>query len=292
MGIVPDTIIPVMYSKKIAIVALSLLLPAPIIGIWASLNLDSAGQIIWTVMKFWLIVMPVLWLLTVEKGKISWSKSSMKGLIEGAFWAIPVGAVIWLLYTFCLESYVDKEGIRFQIELVGFDGSFISFWSFALMISFGNALMEEYVWRWFVFAKCKTLAGPFLGILLAAFFFTAHHIIVLVKRADKEREGKTIELHKDSNVDWNHPPEGWVHHIMFEPKGAQKSLRHLLDHMATGCKMGDKCPECQQAKARQAKKFKLENAGDQIPKGSPLSAPRFYQCRFKRNSYCHAPGRD
>ncbi len=172
------TMVSVMHSKKIAIVALSLLLPAPIIGIWASLNLDSVGQIIWTVMKFWLIVMPALWLLLVEKGKVSLSKSSMKGLIEGAFWSIPVGAVIWLLYTFCLESYVDKEGIRSQIESLGLTSS-LSFWSFALMISFGNALMEEYVWRWFVFAKCKTLAGPFLGILLAAFFFTAHHIIVI-----------------------------------------------------------------------------------------------------------------
>ncbi len=165
-------------SKQKGIVALCLLLPAPIIGIISSLTLGQVGQFIWTLMKVWLIVMPTLWLLFIDKGKLSWSPASWRGVIVGTIWAMPVGGGIWFLYTYCLESYVDKEGIRQQIELFGLTTP-VMFWSFALMISFGNALMEEYVWRWFVFTKCKAVAGSMKGIVLAAFFFTAHHVIVI-----------------------------------------------------------------------------------------------------------------
>ncbi|MBI68661.1 MAG: hypothetical protein CMJ38_01315 [Phycisphaerae bacterium] len=161
-----------------AVVALCLLLPAPVIGILASLTLGQVGQFIWTLMKAWLIAMPVLWLLLIDREKLSWSPSSLKGIVVGALWSIPVGCSIWLLYSYCLESYIDKEGIREQIELFGLTTP-VMFWSFAIMISFGNALMEEYVWRWFVYSKCKTVAGSMKGIVLAAFFFTAHHVIVI-----------------------------------------------------------------------------------------------------------------
>tara|TARA_Y100001970_G_C14021228_1_gene743627 strand:+ start:256 stop:957 length:702 start_codon:yes stop_codon:yes gene_type:complete len=165
-------------AKQKGIVALCLLLPAPIIGIIASLTLGQVGQFIWTLMKVWLIVMPTLWLLLIDKEKLSWSSTSGFGIIVGAIWTLPVGLCIWFLYTYCLESYVDKEGIRQQIQLFGLTTP-VMFWSFALMISFGNALMEEYVWRWFVYSKCKTVAGSMKGIVLAAFFFTAHHVIVI-----------------------------------------------------------------------------------------------------------------
>ena len=167
-----------MKSKNRALLALTLLLPAPVIGIVASLNFGSVGQGIWFVMKVWLIAMPVLWLLFIDKEKLSWSPSPLRGIVVGAIWSIPVGCAIWLLYSYCLEPYVDKEGVRQQIKLFGLTTP-VMFWSFAIMISFINALMEEYVWRWFVYTKCKTVAGPIKGIMLAAFFFTAHHVIVI-----------------------------------------------------------------------------------------------------------------
>ena len=42
-----------------------------------------------------------------------------------------------------------------------------------------NSLMEEYVWRWFVFRQCERLAGGVAGVLCSALAFTLHHVVAL-----------------------------------------------------------------------------------------------------------------
>jgi membrane protease YdiL (CAAX protease family) len=54
-----------------------------------------------------------------------------------------------------------------------------SFLIFASTMSLANSLMEEYVWRWFVFSKWKVLVGVWPAILLSALFFTVHHVVIL-----------------------------------------------------------------------------------------------------------------
>src|SRR5262249_38911570 len=41
-----------------------------------------------------------------------------------------------------------------------------------------NPLAEEYIWRWFVFRRTEII-WPAAATLLAAFFFTVHHVIAL-----------------------------------------------------------------------------------------------------------------
>jgi uncharacterized protein len=40
-----------------------------------------------------------------------------------------------------------------------------------------NALLEEYVWRWFVYGKCELVVGARWAVPLSAALFTAHHIL-------------------------------------------------------------------------------------------------------------------
>ncbi len=42
-----------------------------------------------------------------------------------------------------------------------------------------NSLLEEYVWRWFVFRKCEVLVPGIVAVVLSALCFTLHHIIEL-----------------------------------------------------------------------------------------------------------------
>jgi len=42
-----------------------------------------------------------------------------------------------------------------------------------------NSLMEEYVWRWFVFAKFEVLLGGRIAVVATGLAFTAHHVIAL-----------------------------------------------------------------------------------------------------------------
>ena len=46
-------------------------------------------------------------------------------------------------------------------------------------MSLVNSLMEEYVWRWFVFSKFKVLFGVWPAVVLSAFFFTVHHVVIV-----------------------------------------------------------------------------------------------------------------
>lgn len=48
-----------------------------------------------------------------------------------------------------------------------------------MYFTFINALIEEYIWRWFVYKKCEVLVSGTKAVLLAAMLFTLHHIIAL-----------------------------------------------------------------------------------------------------------------
>jgi hypothetical protein len=70
-----------------------------------------------------------------------------------------------------------------------------------LYASFVNALLEEYVWRWFVFRQCETALGRAAGeadgtdrrgvsgrgvaaVGLAGLLFTLHHVVALAAYFD------------------------------------------------------------------------------------------------------------
>lgn len=177
-------------TKQKAMLALILILPAPLIGVSASFFLPTIGwfknlagdieigKVIWLGAKIWLVALPVLWLLLVDQGKLSLSKSSLRGIIAGFLTAIPVGGVIFATYYFAKDHLIDPDEARQLIEELGISSP-AHFLIFASAMSLFNSLMEEYVWRWFVFTKCKVLVGAWPAIILSALFFTAHHVIIM-----------------------------------------------------------------------------------------------------------------
>lgn len=128
-------------------------------------------------MKVWLITMPVLWLLYIDRGKLSWSPSSKKGILAGLLWSIPFAIIIFGTYLLA-KGNLDIEGAKKTIEETGLTSP-AKFLFFASAMSLGNSLMEEYVWRWFVFSKFKVLVGVWPAIVLSAFFFTLHHVVIM-----------------------------------------------------------------------------------------------------------------
>jgi membrane protease YdiL (CAAX protease family) len=51
--------------------------------------------------------------------------------------------------------------------------------AFAAYLTFVNSLLEEYVWRWFVFEQCAVLMPNKAAVPAAALFFTLHHVLAL-----------------------------------------------------------------------------------------------------------------
>jgi uncharacterized protein len=182
------TVLSKLNTTQKAMLALVLILPAPLVGISCSLYLPSVhnvmtqeivlGKVIWAFAKIWLVLLPVVWLLFVDKGKLSWSPTNKGGILAGLIWSIPVAVV--LLGTYWIikgGTFIDPAATE-TIEELGISTP-AKFLIFASAMSLGNSLMEEYVWRWFVFSKFKVLVGVWPAIILSAFFFTVHHVVIL-----------------------------------------------------------------------------------------------------------------
>ena len=176
-----------MNKQQRALLALVLILPAPLIGVSSSFYLPplqspsgdiEIGKVIWLLAKIWLILLPVVWLLYVDGGKLSWSPTSKKGIVAGLVTAIPVGAVLLGAYLLAKDSLIDPAEAKRIIDELGLSSP-AKFFIFASSMSLINSLMEEYVWRWFVFSKFKVLFGARPAIVLSAFFFSVHHVVIL-----------------------------------------------------------------------------------------------------------------
>ena len=167
-------------ERRRALIALALLAPAPSLGTAAAMIFvpGPLGQTLFMTAKIWLLVFPALWYLVVERGKPSWSPPSNGGIGVGLLTGMVAGAVIAgaaLVFGIFdmdmgqLAGEVDEMGLATpRAYLLGALG-----WTFA------NSLMEEYVYRWFVFSQCERIMPRLAAVVASAGVFTAHHVVAL-----------------------------------------------------------------------------------------------------------------
>lgn len=177
---------PNAVSKRSAGLALLLLVPAASIGPLAAMLLEATrgspvGQAIYVLCKAWIAVLPVLWLVLVDKGRLSWSPPRRGGFAVAAGLGVLISAVIVLAYWLLGDRLIDEraaEEMRTVVAEIGLESK-AKYLGLTVYICLFNSLMEEYVWRWFVFRKCEALVGGAAGVALSALFFTLHHILAL-----------------------------------------------------------------------------------------------------------------
>ncbi len=93
---------------------------------------------------------------------------------------------IYLAYAVLGPHLIDPAQVRGRALQVGI-GAPLRFVLFAGYLILVNSLLEEYVWRWFVFRKCEALLPRGRGgmaVLLSAVLFTLHHVIALRAQFD------------------------------------------------------------------------------------------------------------
>jgi len=184
-NVTPDT------GRASALLALLLLVPAPSIGTALGMAVDATqgtwvGQGAYLLSKLWLVALPLAWLLWVDRGRISWSPPRKGGLMAGIALGMGLSLGIWLVYAVLGPHLVEPAQVRARALQVGI-GEPMSFVLFAGYLILVNSLLEEYVWRWFVFRKCEVLlprGRGRLAVLLSALFFTLHHVIALRAQFD------------------------------------------------------------------------------------------------------------
>lgn len=163
------------------------MLTVPLTSIGAILSLWIApgplGQGVLLICQLGVWLFPIAWLIGIEHQwpKISGPRRSdwLTGIVLGLLMA----GTIWTIYGLFLRDWIDVDGLRSQLEILGKitpEGFLLGCAYFA----FVNALIEEYFWRWFIYSRCEEVVSSRIAIILSALFFTTHHTISLARFTD------------------------------------------------------------------------------------------------------------
>ncbi len=160
--------------------ALLLLAPVPTIGVIAAMVAapGPGGHAVFLAAKIWLVAFPALWHLIVERRTWSWSPSDRGGLLVGAATGLVVGAIIFAAAWLVDVRAMDLGRLKNEVDEMGL-GVPSAFLAAAGTWTLVNSLMEEYVYRWFVFRQLEILAGGRWAVVGSAAVFTAHHVVAV-----------------------------------------------------------------------------------------------------------------
>jgi len=166
-----------------ALLALLLLVPAPTLGVlaamwWEPTRGTPLGQGLYAAAKIWILIVPVAWRLFVEWQPISFSLPRKGGLGMGLALGAAIAGVIGAGYWFIGRRIVDVSALREAVAANGLDqpGRYLAL---VLVLTLVNSLLEEYVWRWFVYRQCERLMPPAIAVIASALMFTLHHAVAL-----------------------------------------------------------------------------------------------------------------
>jgi len=171
-------------SPSLALLALLLLVPAPSIGVALAMMLESTrgtliGQGAYVLSKVWIVALPIIWLRFVERQPFSWSPPRKGGFGVGIALGLAISAAIVLGYWLIGRRHIDAAMLRDAVTAngIGHPAVYLAF-TFGYLSLF-NSLLEEFVWRWFVFRQSERLVGGPAAVLCSALFFTIHHVLAL-----------------------------------------------------------------------------------------------------------------
>jgi membrane protease YdiL (CAAX protease family) len=174
-----------MTDRRRALVALMLLAPVPSLGVVAAMVVapGPVGHGIFLAAKVWLLVFPAAWHLLVDHGQASWSPPRRGGLLVGALSGVAMAMVITAVARVAVARGFDPTALHATVGEIGL-ATPAAFAAGAAAWTLGNSLIEEYVYRWFVFSQSDRLFGGTAAICLSAAIFTAHHVIAVSRYLD------------------------------------------------------------------------------------------------------------
>lgn len=162
-----------------AVLALLLLVPVPSLAVALALveQPGPAGRVLFVAAKLWILLLPVGWHLLVDRGRASWSPPRRGGLAVGAGLGVASAAAIALAF-WLLEDRIDPTALGATAELLGISTPPLYLAGAAYWVLV-NSVLEEYVWRWFVYVQLERLLAPAAAVAGSALAFTVHHVVAL-----------------------------------------------------------------------------------------------------------------
>jgi len=164
------------------LLALLLLVPVPTLGLLAGMAWwpeSGVGQALFLLSKLWILLFPALWHRWVEKERWSLSPAREGGFTLAAVTGVAIAGLIFGAYALVRQlGWVDVDVIRAQAAATGLDRRAI-YLAGAIYWITANSLIEEYVWRWFVFRQFERLIGGKAAVVASALGFTLPHVFAL-----------------------------------------------------------------------------------------------------------------
>lgn len=164
-----------------ALLGLLLLVCAPSIGVLAGMEIlpDSVvGKLFFGGSKLWILLVPLFWVVFVEKGKFSLSRPKHGGFAVAAGLGVLMSLIIIAAYLAFGRVLINPAAIKEMAGEVGLANRWVYLGGAAYWILV-NSVLEEYVWRWFVVKQCRKFMSRWGAIVVSAGCFTIHHIIAM-----------------------------------------------------------------------------------------------------------------
>lgn len=168
-----------------AVLALLLLVPVPSIGVATQLYMlpGLKGHLVALLSKIWMLLLPTIWLLFVDKDNLKVEYPKKRDFLAGVGLGLLMLCIMLIVYWLLGAKWIDVKYVRDKATQVGLDSFAVYLVGSAYWI-FVNSLLEEFVWRCFVYRKCEMLVSSPLAVVLSALFFTIHHIVGLAAYFD------------------------------------------------------------------------------------------------------------
>jgi membrane protease YdiL (CAAX protease family) len=159
-------------------------LPVPsigtLIGFWIAPG--PLGQSVYLACKLWIVVLPLVWALGIERQRPSASPLAPERLRSGIVAGLGLGGgmagLIVAAWFVVGRSWIDPGQLRDVASAAGLSSPlrYVLFGAYLVLV---NSLLEEMVWRWFVFTRFRSLIGAHAAVLASALCFTVHHAFML-----------------------------------------------------------------------------------------------------------------
>ena len=125
---------------------------------------------------------PAFWVYIVRRESPVWTSPNSRGM----GWSLTFGVVIFftmlLLYRFALLPMGVFEAPRVAIEQkvreIGVDTP-LKFVALGVFYALFHSLLEEYFWRWFVFARLRQWMSFLPAMVISSLGFMSHHVIIM-----------------------------------------------------------------------------------------------------------------
>ncbi|MCH2114302.1 MAG: CPBP family glutamic-type intramembrane protease [Pirellulales bacterium] len=150
--------------------------------VWAKGLAAGAQQATYSIAKAVQFAFPLFWMALVQRQRLRFNLFSSRGVALGVGFGLIVffaGVVLYHTWLKTSEFFLlGQQPIRDKVAELGINQPW-QFIALGVFYSLCHSLLEEYYWRWFVFAQLKSLLSCWPAATISALGFMAHHVIVL-----------------------------------------------------------------------------------------------------------------